>query len=99
MSYRLVDANKLAIKYPEVNDMSCIYADLPNGLDDGHYVLEPRHKGHWIGVSKDELPSDDYSNLSCWCRCSECGEVQLVIIPRECKFCRNCGADMRGDTE
>ena len=33
MSYRLVDSNDLAIKYPEVNDMSCIYADLPNGLD------------------------------------------------------------------
>lgn len=39
MSYRLVDANKLAIKYPEVNDMPCIYADLPNGLDGNHYTL------------------------------------------------------------
>lgn len=39
MSYRLVDANKLALKYPEVNDMPCIYADLDNGLDGGHYDL------------------------------------------------------------
>lgn len=46
MSYRLVDSNNLALKYPEVNDMPCIYADLPNGLDDGHYVLEPSRKGH-----------------------------------------------------
>ena len=39
MSYRLVDANALAIKYPDVNDMVCIYADLPNGLDGGFYTV------------------------------------------------------------
>ena len=44
MSYRLVDSNKLAIKYPEVNDMPCIYADLPNGLDNGYYDLLSGHK-------------------------------------------------------
>lgn len=38
MSYRLIDANELAIKYPEVNDMPCIYADLPNGLDGELYT-------------------------------------------------------------
>lgn len=54
------------------------------------------NKGYWIEVSKDELLSDEYSDLP-WYKCSECGEVQLVIIPRECKFCRKCGADMRGD--
>ena len=37
MSYRLIDANALAIKYPEVNDMPCIYLDLPNGLDNKHH--------------------------------------------------------------
>lgn len=37
MSYRLVDANDLAFKYPEVNDMPCVYADLPNGLNGAHY--------------------------------------------------------------
>lgn len=38
MSYRLIDSNALAIKYPEVNDMPCIYADL-DGLDGGHYDM------------------------------------------------------------
>ena len=40
MSYRLVDANELALVIPEVNMMPCIYADLPNGMDGKHYVLE-----------------------------------------------------------
>lgn len=38
MSYRLVNANELAQKYPEVHDMPCIYADLPNGLDGKNYI-------------------------------------------------------------
>ena len=43
MSYRLVDANELALVIPEVNTMPCIYADLPNGLDNGHYDLSSGH--------------------------------------------------------
>ena len=40
MSYRLIDANALAEKYPEVNDMPCIYADLDeNGLDNKHHFV------------------------------------------------------------
>lgn len=39
MSYRLIDSNELAIKYPEVNDMPCIYADIPNGLNGDFYDL------------------------------------------------------------
>ena len=41
MSYRLISANRLANKYPEVNDMDCIYADLPNGLDNKFYLVIP----------------------------------------------------------
>ena len=40
MSYRLIDANALAIYCKQVNDMPCIYADLPNGLDGNHYIIE-----------------------------------------------------------
>ena len=29
----------MAIKYPEVNDMPCIYADIPNGLNGDFYDL------------------------------------------------------------
>ena len=39
MSYRLINANEIAEKYPVVNEMECIYADLPNGLDGKHYTL------------------------------------------------------------
>ena len=48
MSYRLIDANALAI-CKEVNDMSCIYADLPNGLDGGHYDMAQSNtvKSRW----------------------------------------------------
>lgn len=39
MSYRLIDSNAIAMSHPEVNDMPCIYADLPNGLDGGCYDM------------------------------------------------------------
>jgi len=39
MSYRLIDANAIASRHPEVNDMPCIYADLDKGLDGCHYDL------------------------------------------------------------
>jgi len=39
MSYRLINANTLAANCRQVNDLPCIYADLPNGLDDGYYDM------------------------------------------------------------
>lgn len=39
MSYRLINANTLAANCKQVNDMPCIYADLPNGLDGGYYDM------------------------------------------------------------
>lgn len=47
MSYRLIDANAIALVTlrPEVNympyiyAMPCIYADLPNGFDNGYYDM------------------------------------------------------------
>ena len=65
MSYRLVDSNNLALKYPEVNDMPCIYADLPNGLDGKHYTLETSRKGHWIPVSE-RLPERNKRVIVCY---------------------------------
>lgn len=40
MSDRLIDANTLTISCKQVNDMPCIYADLPNWLDGNHYIVE-----------------------------------------------------------
>ena len=46
MSYRLINANNIAfnsdgfITEKNIEKMPCIYADLPNGMDGEHYVLE-----------------------------------------------------------
>ena len=45
MSYRLIDANALNgvisnDDYEKVLNASCIFADLPNGLDGEHYNLQ-----------------------------------------------------------
>ena len=40
MSYRLIDSNAIVIKYPEVNDMDCIYADLEDGLDNKYHTVD-----------------------------------------------------------
>lgn len=46
MSYKLIDANNIAfnsdgfITAENIVKMPCIYADLPNGMDGEHYVLE-----------------------------------------------------------
>ena len=45
MSYRLIDANALEMSRAEVNDMPCIYADLPNGLDGGYYDMTQSNTG------------------------------------------------------
>ena len=86
MSYRLIDSNEIAIKYPEVNEMDCIYVDLPNGLDNEYHYIEsePKH-GRWIKRGE---------NLY---ECSKCGAwvTPSEYIPLELhKFCRGCGAKM-----
>ena len=39
MSYRLINANDIAEKCPEVNDMPAIYVDMENGLDDKYHFV------------------------------------------------------------
>ena len=56
MSYRLIDANDLNGKisdkdYEVVLNAPCIYADLPNGLDNEHYEIFK-----WIPVKVKEPP-------------------------------------------
>lgn len=84
MSYRLIDSNEIAIKYPEVNEMDCIYVDLPNGLDNEyHYIdAEPTKHGRWI--------KDEYGIP----HCSECKAINNTVYRN---YCPNCGADMRGE--
>lgn len=92
MSYRLIDSNEIAIKHPEVNDMDCIYVDLPNGLDNEyHYIdAEPIKHGRWIDAHD--------TSGHCYQRCSECGTyIEDVFFANDyyVNYCPNCGADMR----
>lgn len=62
MSYRLIDANAIAISHPEVNDMPCIYADLPDGLDGRHYDLRKLGEPHNENARLRSCLSDDAEN-------------------------------------
>ena len=66
MSYRLIDSNAIANKYPEVNDMPCVYADLQNGLD-GSFITQ-----QWIPVTE-RLPEEETDVLVC----NANGEIQI----------------------
>lgn len=41
MSYRLIDSNAIAIKYPEVNEMPCVFANLPDGMNGQFIDVQP----------------------------------------------------------
>ena len=56
MSYRLIDSNAIAIKYPEVNEMPCVFADLPDGLN-GQFI-DAQSEQQWIPCS-DRLPEEE----------------------------------------
>ena len=107
MSYRLIDANAIAIKYPEVNEMDCIYVDLPK-LDNQYHVLqddnrlkpkEPIFKTgeSLIGIDYIDKPGDTWiSKWAEWC-CPTCGWfVGEQYLPRrhnqqKSNYCSRCG--------
>ena len=74
MSFRLIDSNSMAIKYPEVNELPCVYADLPNGLDGSFITLQ------WTPVTK-RLPEEERKNY--WI-CTDTGHQC------ECRWTNNC---------
>jgi len=78
MSYRLINANALAPNHKEVNDMPCIYADLPNGLDGGYYDLARAER-------------TCYSEYSDRWECSECGFLDAYVTADFINYCPNCG--------
>ena len=101
MSYKLINANNITfnsdgfITAKNIEKMPCIYADLPNGMDGEHYVLEQEPKtGHWI--------AQDIHNCHTEFKCSECGYVHdfmhLYGEPTaDYTYCPKCGCRMESD--
>lgn len=87
MSYRLIDANALAFDYQEVNDMPCIYADLPNGLDGGYYDLVRAERTCHIVEAALKIVLSDGTELF-ESGCSECNSYLDIGD----NYCSNCGA-------
>lgn len=89
MSYRLIDSNAIAIKYPEVNEMPCVFADLPDGIHGQFINIQPKRKnGKWIcHDTKEGYLIAKYS-------CSVCDYYSGT---KRTNFCPNCGADMGGE--
>ena len=53
---------------------------------------EERAKGHYVGSKA----TGDWMENTSW-KCSECGDVHPSFIKPKANFCRQCGADMRGE--
>ena len=80
MSYRLINANALAANCKQVNDMPCIYADLPNGLDGGYYNLTrgnaDKSRYHEL-FGTPERAAETLSKIVCG-DCANIGECPLL---------------------
>lgn len=66
-------------------------ADLPTIEVSEDCISRPR--GEWIGISYDGY-ADGYPVYDEW-ECSNCG----YETEEETRYCPNCGADMRGESE
>lgn len=81
MSYRLIDANALATSHPEVNDMPCIYADLPNGLDDGYYDMAQGNTGKSRWHELFGTPERAARTIA-----GKCGDCRECVIANACEY-------------
>lgn len=54
--------------------------------------VQPVRHGHWIPKFNGKFSGGAY-----WYDCSECGHTVAGGILSGNKFCKNCGADMRGE--
>lgn len=88
---RMIDADELKIDYGFTWDDITPTHDEMYALIDRQPTIEPK-KGKWI--RHDEI-KNVYGGICV--ECSECGEKYVVQHMKDEKFCRNCGADMRGE--
>lgn len=95
MSYRLIDANALAANYKQVNDMPCIYADLPNGLDGGYYDLARAERTcEFVDDSDSESSPPKCSVCGYDPGIYECAWYEDGTYGYERNYCPNCGAKL-----
>lgn len=104
MSYRLISVNGITfnsdgfITAKNIEKMPCIYADLPNGMDGEHYVLEQEPKtGRWILAdeqNKEDVENDNYRFICSECQCSDI-HAKDTKVP----YCWNCGCRMLEGSE
>ena len=68
--------------------------DIYTAIEQLPSVQPERKKGHWI-----RHPEQKNIYGGKCVECSECGEKYVVQYIEDEKFCRNCGADMRGEQD
>lgn len=57
-----------------------------------------RKKGRWIWWYE-EAVTEHATEYTQHCKCSECGRECAPSVATYSNFCRNCGADMRGESD
>ena len=91
MSYKLINANNITfnsdgfITAKNIEKMSCIYADLPNGMDGEHYVLEQQSTLDKIRAEiefKSRIVLKDTPNDDWTVKWNECIKEVLEIIDK-----------------
>ena len=87
-----IDAvNRLSLGETDAVRLSMRIADYLNRMPPAQ---PERKKGKWI--RHDEI-KNVYGGI--YIECSECGEKYVVQHILDEKYCRNCGADMRGEQD
>ena len=90
-------------KLPKWNVMREDYKNVGFSYDDVMFTLEKlpsaqpeRKKGKWIWWYEEKF-TEYTTEYTPHCKCSECGRECAPSVATYSNFCRNCGADMRGE--
>lgn len=100
---RLIDADKAIAEFKRIFCCDCDSGDMCRACGYQYAIdiidaaptisAQPVKRGHWIELPKALNPNENP------CKCSNCGQVVSFMngYPKS-KFCGECGADMRDET-
>ena len=92
---RPIDADELLTAFPVDDEpmltKSCVRMTIRH-MPTIESEVQPVRHGHWIPKFGGEFKGGAY-----WYDCSKCGHTVAGGILSGNNFCRNCGADMRGE--